>query len=109
VRLVANAGEEGGTILLVVPLVVAYAAAPVPSNGCANGASMTERDLIDGAARTADAVMLTDLDRRVTFMNRRQSGSPAASSDRGAPDASVPRLRPRPANRISIRRRRAPC
>ena len=97
VRLVANAGEEGGTILLVVPLVVVlYAAAHGAVERLRERREYaTERDLYATALRsTADAVMLTDLDRRVTFMNpaaERLTG--CSSSDcRGRPDAEVFRV-----------------
>jgi len=72
VRLVAGTGDASATILLVLPLVVVLYAA-------AHGAverlrerrdHLVERDLYATAlSSTADAVMLTDPDRRVTFMN----------------------------------------
>jgi PAS domain S-box-containing protein len=97
VRLVAGAGDASATILLVLPLVVVLYAA-------AHGAverlrerreHLMERDLYATAlSSTADAVMLTNLDGRVTFMNtaaERLTGR-TSTEGRGRADADVFRV-----------------
>lgn len=97
VRLVASSGNVSGTILLVVPLVVVlYAAAHGAVERLRERREYaTERDLYATALRsTADAVMLTDLDRRVTFMNPAAERITGQSSleCRGRSDADVFRV-----------------
>jgi PAS domain S-box-containing protein len=94
VRLVTSSGNEVATILLVVPLVVVlYAAAHGAVERLRERREYaTERDLYATALRsTADAVMLTDLDRRVTFMNPAAERITGRSSleCRGKRDADV--------------------
>jgi PAS domain S-box-containing protein len=97
VRLVSSSGNETATILLVVPLVVVlYAAAHGAVERLRERREYaTERDLYATALRsTADAVMLTDVDRRVTFMNlaaERLTGH-SSTDARGHADAEVFRV-----------------
>jgi len=97
VRLVASAGDESATILLVVPpVIVLYAAAHGAVERLRERREYaTERDLYATALRsTADGVMLTDLDRRVIFMNlaaERLTGREGAEY-RGCADTEVFRV-----------------